>query len=259
MVFYCVNFAKLKLRFPDSFPPVVLGLCCPQEKSAGGVEGRSEAMGLTLWQGSPTGCPCWAGSPRRHGTATPSFLYFPLDSLITLSRALGQVHAALPGRPHFFRRSPMWLGLDAVRDRGPNYCLWAPDGPEDHGLHLQVSVCSWLPPVCCLEIACLNEFNSGLPISKSRDHSRSPATSVIPGWWMLSDPPATPFRAWFPLLPPWLCKVSRLCKLFIPCHLPDTNRYRQEMKRAHFSNLTKSLIPTFLLVKHTAKMNLDFI
>lgn len=69
---------------------------------------------------------------------------------------------------------------------------------EDYNLFLQVSVCSWFPPLHYLEMACLDEFNSGLPISKSRDHSlseTSAAPSVIPRWWMFSAPPATPTKS----------------------------------------------------------------
>lgn len=135
-------------------------------------------------------------------TSMPSLFHFPLVLLITLFRALGQVC----GQPELKRQQlflqatyVVWFGCRKTQ-RGVPVCAYGSlIFLEDYNWFLQVSVCSWFPPLHSLEMSCFAKFNSGLSINKSRDNSHSKtfsaAPSVFPDWWIFSDSPPTPIQS----------------------------------------------------------------
>lgn len=103
-------------------------------------------------------------------------------------------------------------------------------------------------------MAHLAEFNSGVLISKNRDHSTSETTAVAP---VILSTDLSHSQLDFPYFFHNSVRYQAYSKLCIVWYLPDPNRYKHEMNTVNFfPNLTKSLILNFLLVKYTSKMNL---
>ena len=197
---------------------------------------------------NPTHCFWLAGSSQWHERATPSFLVIPHYT----SQSSG------PGvwvQPEHERQQLLQVtyvvGVRRIQNQA-NYACGFPIFPEDYNLFLQVSVCSWFSSLHRLKMAHFTEFNSGLLISKNRDHSTSETAAVTR---VILSTDYSHSELDFPYFFHNSVRYQAYCKLCIVCYLPDPNKYRHEMKRVHFFYLTKSLILNFLLVKYTSKMN----